>query len=274
MDLFFRKYGSGPPLIIVHGLYGSSDNWVTIGKALGSRFEVFIPDQRNHGRSRHSDHHSYELMRDDLLEFMDKHSIGKAILLGHSMGGKTIMFFATSFPERVNGLIVVDIAPKSYFSYSGESVQAADHLFIIRAMENMDLSKIRNRDEADREMSSRIKSGRVRQFLLKNLSRSKNGTFHWKLNIEVIRKDLVRILEGLNASEFERGNQITGFPVLFIRGANSTYILDSDIPFIRKIFPFAEVTTIPNAGHWLHAEQPELLIEKVVRFVFGDDETV
>ncbi len=272
MDLFFRKYGSGPPLIIVHGLYGSSDNWVTIGKELGKRFEVFIPDQRNHGRSPHSDHHNYDLMRDDLSEFMDKHSIEKAILLGHSMGGKTIMFFATSCPERVNGLIVVDIAPKSYFSYSGESVQAADHLFIIRAMENMDLSKIPNRDEANRELSSKIKSERVRQFLLKNLARSKNGAFRWKLNIEAIRKDLVRILEGLNASKFERGNQITGFPVLFIRGANSTYILDSDIPFIRKIFPYAEVIAIPGAGHWLHAEQPDLLIETVVQFVFGEEE--
>jgi esterase len=272
MDLFFRKYGSGPPLIIVHGLYGSSDNWVTVGKALAKRFEVFIVDQRNHGRSPHSEHHNYDLMRDDLLEFMDKQSIGKALLLGHSMGGKTIMFFAASYPERVNGLIVVDIAPKSYFSYSGESVQSADHLFIIRAMENMDLSEVSNREEADRELSSRITSDRVRQFLLKNLSRSKTGTFRWKLNLEVIRKDLVRILEGLNASEFERGNQITGFPILFIRGANSTYILDSDIPSIRKIFPYAEFTTIPGAGHWLHAEQPELLVEEVNGFVFGERE--
>lgn len=270
MDLFFRKYGSGPPLIIVHGLYGSSDNWVTIGKELGKRFEVYIPDQRNHGRSLHSDHHNYPLMRDDLLEFMDKHAIEKAILLGHSMGGKTIMFFATAYPERINGLIVVDIAPKSYFSYSGESVQAADHNFIIRAMETMDLLKINNREEANRKLSERIKSERVRQFLLKNLTRSKNGIFQWKLNVGVIRKDLIRILEGLNPSEFEHGNQITGFPVLFIRGANSTYILDSDLPFIRKIFPYAEMITIPGAGHWLHAEQPGLLVEKVLEFVFGE----
>ena len=137
-------------------------------------------------------------------------------------------------------------------------------------MENMDLSKISNREEANKELSARVRSERIRQFLLKNLSRSRNGTFHWKLNLAVIRKDLVRILEGLNVSEFEHGHQITGFPVLFIRGANSTYILDSDIPSIRKIFPYAEVVTIPDAGHWLHAEQPELLTEKVVQFVFGE----
>lgn len=271
MELFFRKYGSGPPLIIVHGLYGSSDNWVTIGQALGERFEVFIPDQRNHGRSPHSDHHNYDLMMADLLEFMDRQSIEKAILLGHSMGGKTVMFFAASYPDRVNGLVVVDIAPKSYFSYSGELVQSADHLFIIQSMEKMNLSEIVSREEANRELSVRIKSERVRQFLLKNLARSKDGTFRWKLNIGVIRKDLVRILDGLNASEFERGNQITGFPVLFIRGANSNYILDSDIPLIHKIFPFAGIVSIPDAGHWVHAEEPDLLVEKILEFVFGEN---
>jgi len=271
MELFFRKYGSGPPLIIVHGLYGSSDNWVTVGKALSERFEVFILDQRNHGQSPHSEHHSYDLMRADLLEFMDKQSIEKAMLLGHSMGGKTIMFFAASYPERVNGLIVVDIAPKSYFSYSGEAVQSADHLFIIQAMTKIDLSEIKNRDDANHVLSTQIKSERVRQFLLKNLIRSKDNSFRWKLNIEAIRKSLVRILDGLNASEFEHGNQITGFPVLFIRGANSNYILDSDIPGIHKIFPFAEIASVPDAGHWVHAEEPDVLVEKILEFVFGEE---
>ena len=267
MELFFKKFGTGPPLIIVHGLYGSSDNWIRIGRSLGRHFEVFIPDQRNHGRSPHNEQHNYELLRADLLEFMDRQSIERAVLLGHSMGGKTVMFFASSYPERINGLVVVDIAPKSYFSQPGRSVPTTDHMHMIGALERLDLSRVKRREEADRELRVHIGSPRVRQFLLKNLQRDANGQFSWKLNLEAIRNNLSRILEGLNESDFEQGNQITGFPVLFIRGEKSNYILDSDIPLIHKIFPFAEVVSIPDAGHWLHVEKGEVLIREIVNFI-------
>ena len=269
MELYFRKFGAGPPLIIVHGLYGSSDNWIRIGRSLGRHFEVVIPDQRNHGRSPHSEQHNYELLRADLLEFMDRQSIERAVLLGHSMGGKTVMFFAASYPDRINGLVVVDIAPRSYSFQPGIQVPTTDHMHMIRALEKLDLSRIKKREEADRELSVHIESPRVRQFLLKNLQRDANGQFMWKLNLEAIRNDLPRILEGLNESEFEQGRQITGFPILFIKGEKSNYILDSDIQLIHKIFPFAEVVSIPDAGHWLHVEKGEVLIQEIVNFILA-----
>ncbi len=177
MDLFYRKYGEGTPIIIVHGLYGSSDNWVTIGKELASDHEVFIIDQRNHGRSPHSQEHNYRLMKNDLLSFMDKMKLSKAHLIGHSMGGKTIMFFAADYPERIASLVVVDISPGSYRSLDQPSAQTVDHLNIITAMMNIDLSKAGSRKDIDTQLKDTIHSKRIRQFLLKNRRTERSGKF-------------------------------------------------------------------------------------------------
>lgn len=261
MKLFFRKYGQGPPLIIIHGLYGSSDNWVSIGRKLAENFEVFIIDQRNHGKSPHSLDHNYNLLRADLLEFMESQSIDKAVLIGHSMGGKTAMFFAADYPERVSHLVVADISPKSY-EYT-DSDQLLAHTTIIRAMFNLDFYGINSRQEVDDILAKSIPEDRIRQFLLKNIKRSKNNEYRWRINIRTIKNELKNILEGLDENQPE----ITGFPVLFIRGGNSDYILKDDEKAIRKIFPYADIETIPNAGHWLHAEQPELFLEKINNFI-------
>lgn len=255
-------------MIILHGLYGSSDNWVSIGKSLSRYFEVFIVDQRNHGRSPHSDHHNYELMRSDLFEFMGSQSIKKAILMGHSMGGKTVMAFASAYPEMVNGLVIIDIAPKSYLNIAGLSKQNVDHLSIIEALQKLNLPVITSRADADNQLSKYVKSERVRHFLLKNLYRTSGGGFAWKLNLEIIGKDLENIMGGTSGNDLVTADQITGFPVLFIRGAESNYILDSDLGLIRQIFPFAEVETIADAGHWIHAEQGEILVDKIIGFIF------
>jgi len=261
MDLFFRKYGEGPSLIILHGLYGSSDNWVSIGKELAENFEVYLIDQRNHGRSPHAPDHNYDVMKEDLKTFMDQHSIDKAIIMGHSMGGKTAMFFAAEYPERISHLIVVDISPRSY--KTNNSSQLKGHETIIRAMYNLDFYGIENRQEIDDILSKSIPQTRIRQFLLKNVNRSKDNEYSWSLNLRALKNDLPGIMEGLDDNQPE----ITGFPTLFIKGEESDYILDEDEKFIKRIFPYADIETVSNAGHWLHAEQPEIFMQKVNNFI-------
>ncbi len=269
MELFYRKFGEGHPMIIAHGLYGSSDNWVTIGKVLSEYFEVYLIDQRNHGRSPHSNEHNYDVMKADFIEFMDKHAIEKAVLLGHSMGGKTVMNVAVAHPERVSRLIVVDIAPKTYIRKIDYSFRSINHDKIITSLLKIDLKKAESREDIDKELSKSIIDARLRQFLLKNVQRSKDNLFEWNVNLHVLYDNFETILGGFDYSRFENGRGVTGFPALFVRGANSDYIVDEDIAGIKTVFPHAEVVTIPNAGHWLHAEQPELFIKKVKEFVFG-----
>ncbi len=261
MELFFRKYGEGPPLIIIHGLYGSSDNWVSIGRNLSEYFEVYLIDQRNHGRSPHSDKHNYNLLKEDLREFMDNQNIEKAILLGHSMGGKTAMFFATDYPERVSHLIVADISPLSYKNTG--SFQLLSHTTILNALCNIDFSNISSREDIDIILSKSIPQDKLRQFLLKNIKRSKDNKYSWSLNLETIQNEFTNIMEGLDNNK----SGITGFPVLFIKGENSEYISGQDIEAIELVFPYAEIETIPNAGHWLHAEQPDEFLRIVREFI-------
>lgn len=263
--------GEGPALIIIHGLYGASDNWVTTAKALSSHFEVFILDQRNHGRSPHSDKHNYDVMKEDLREFMDDHNIETAVLLGHSMGGKTVMFFAAEYPERVNGLIVVDIAPRSYYGRTDYAPRTIDHQSILSSLKEIDLGRFQTRSEIDHELSLSITSDKVRQFLLKNLKHGKDKRFVWKLNITALEQNLRHILEGIDESQFEKGRSITGFPVLFIRGGRSNYITDDDVGLIRKIFSLAEIRTIENTGHWVHAEAGDQLVKCITEFMLGDN---
>lgn len=267
MELFYRKEGEGPTIVIVHGLYGASDNWMSVARALSENYEVYLIDQRNHGRSPHSNIHTYEALVEDLKNFLDNHGIEKTILIGHSMGGKTVMFFARKFPERINNLIVVDIAPKDYKNLIDFSQQTVDHLNIINAMAAIDFSTIHSRKEIDDELAQTIPSKRVRQFLLKNLHREKDNTFSWSLNIEALKNNLNDILKGFDKEEIQNGLNIIGFPVLFIKGELSNYITETDYPTIRKVFPYAEIETIKDAGHWVHAEQPEEFIKTIKNFI-------
>ena len=267
MKLFYRKYGeSGPPLIIVHGLYGSGDNWVTIARELAEKFEVYVVDQRNHGQSPHSEVHDYPAMREDLREFMDDQDIEKAVLIGHSMGGKTIMCFAVEWPERVASLISVDIAPKSYNNLALASRKAPNHSGIIDALLALDVKNAESREELDLALRPRIGSSRIRGFLLKNVGRDSSGRFSWEINLEALYNNLDKIFAGLDAATIPAGG-ITGFPVLFISGADSDYIQAKDHLLIRSIFPVAEIVTIPGAGHWVHAEQPALLVKTITYFL-------
>jgi len=268
MKLFFRKYGeAGPPLVIVHGLYGTGDNWVSIARELSDNFEVYVVDQRNHGQSPHSEIHDYPAMREDLREFMDDQGIEKAVLIGHSMGGKTIMSFAMEWPERVASLVSVDIAPKSYSKLALASRKAPNHSGMIDALLAMDLENAESREELDLELRPRIASDRIRSFLLKNVRRDNSGKFSWRINLESLNNNLEKIFEGMDRSTILAEGGITGFPVLFISGANSDYILPGDHQLIRSIFPVADIVSLPGAGHWVHAEQPALLVKTIKYFL-------
>ncbi len=252
MNLHFKKIGEGQPLIILHGLFGTSDNWITLARRFAESFEVYLIDQRNHGRSPHSDEFSYDLMASDLLEFIQNHNLENPIVLGHSMGGKTAMNFAVHNPTLLSKLIVVDIAPKTY---------PVHHDAIIEALYSLNLSNIQSRKLADQELSMHITDFGTRQFLLKNLYRTSEGNYSWRMNLDSISDNIVRIGDGLEDSEMYEGQ------TLFIRGGKSKYIIDSDSDLLLNHFPNSKLNTILNAGHWVHAEAPDELYKLVMNFI-------
>lgn len=267
MHLFHRVEGTGKPLIIVHGLYGSSDNWLTVAKKLSAEYTVYLIDQRNHGRSPNSDEHSYEAMKNDLAEFFEQHKIGKATVIGHSMGGKTAMSFAADYPEHIEKLVVVDIAPKDYFLLNDES-QYYLHNNILRAMLEINFSKIESRKQVENFLKEKIDNTQIIQFLLKNVHRNKEThKYEWRLNVPVLYDNLDGIISGVNARWFDDRIPIAAYPVLFLKGANSNYILPEDYSSITRIYPEASIVEIPDAGHWLHAEQPQLFMDALWSFL-------
>lgn len=264
--LDFQKTGQGQPLFILHGLYGSGDNWLTIAKELASFCEVYLVDQRNHGKSFHSEIHDYPSMAADLKRLMDHLDIGKASILGHSMGGKTAMHFAAENPSRITKLIIADISPRTYFDHPSDIRESRFHETILRTLSSIDLKKITSLGDADALLKATVPDKQLRQFLLKNLDRNKETGFRWKLNPEVLLKNLDNLNAGME-SYIQNGISFTQFPTLFIRGEQSDYIREPDLLLIRRLYPLAQVTTIKNAGHWLHAQQPALFISVVKRFL-------
>lgn len=264
MKLFCRKYGEGPPLIILHGLYGSSDNWATIAKNLSDSFTVYLPDQRNHGQSPHSDIHDYDSMCDDLYELAADLGLKKFFLAGHSMGGKTAISFALKYPEMLNGLLIADISP--FINEANKNTAFSQHKSILEAILSIDLATIISRTDAEERLRDKIKDDKIRGFVLKNLQRSSANNFTWKLNAESLLKNLEKIMSGI-----DRGSQltqpITGFPVIFLKGGDSDYILPSDFGDILKIFPAAEFAIAERAGHWIHADRPDEVIRNLKRLL-------
>ncbi len=262
MKLFYRKYGTGDPVIILHGLFGVSDNWVTHARRLAEKFEVFVPDQRNHGQSPHSVDFNYRVLASDLLEFMHQHSLEKAHLIGHSMGGKVAMTFALEHPYMVRKLVVIDISPRSY-------THSQVHQDILHSMSAADLSVTKSRDEIENILQKHISSSRIRMMVLKNLHRAANGTFSWRVNVVGLRNNIHEITAAIAGEGAFPG------PVLFIRGGSSEYITDDDEELIVKYFPNAYIHTIANASHWLHADAPDELCRLFSSFlgkecVFGN----
>lgn len=260
VSMHFRKTGQGPVLIILHGLFGSSDNWNSIAKKLEGEFTVITPDFRNHGQSPHTPTHTYEDMTNDLEFLFTSLNIKKASILGHSMGGKVAMMFAAYFPEKIDNLIVADISPKSYQTGDSQISQSEENELILKIMANLDLKDFTSRTEIDQSLSHELKETVLRQFLLKNISRNKEGYFEWKINVPVLRDSLGAILHDVNQEWFESRKPIVEYPVTFLRGLKSQYIVDQDISDIKSIYPKAKIIDIPN-GHWLHSEQPDQFVE-------------
>lgn len=253
MELHYRTLGEGSPLIILHGLFGTSDNWQTLGKQFSETHKVYLLDLRNHGRSPHSDDFSYQLMTDDLLEFVEQHKLQDPIILGHSMGGKVAMNFAVQHPDKLSKLIVADIAPKAYPPH---------HDAILEGLRSIDLNTLQSRNDADAILAQKEDDVGTRMFLLKNLYRKEDNTFGWRLNIDAIEANLPGILDQVvSDTPFNK-------PTLFIRGGNSRYIKpEQDTAEIQTLFPQARIETIENTGHWLHAEKPQEFFALVNQFL-------
>ncbi|USD24083.1 alpha/beta fold hydrolase [Flagellimonas marinaquae] len=251
--LHSKILGKGQPLVILHGFLGMSDNWKTLGsKYAENGFEVHLIDQRNHGKSFHSEEFNYDVLSNDVITYMEHHNVESALVMGHSMGGKTAMQMATSHPKKVTKLIVADIAPKYYPPH---------HDFIFNGLSHLDFNTISDRREADDELAKHIKDRGIRQFLLKNLYWVEKERLGFRFNFDVLKNRMEEIGENIFPSAVYNG------PTLFLRGDRSEYIQPNDYDEIKRHFPIAIIETIDKAGHWLHAENPKQFFEKSDAFL-------
>lgn len=253
MELHSTILGQGRPLLILHGFLGMSDNWKTLGRKFSEEgMEVHLIDQRNHGRSPHSSEFNYQLLAQDVKDYMDIHSLTSAFILGHSMGGKTAMMAASQYPDLVEKLVVVDIAPRFYPPH---------HEQILKGLKALDQAQLNSRGEAEELLSSYIKDQGIKLFLLKNLYWKSKDVLGLRLNLDALIANIDAIGEALPETA------IYNKPSLFIRGANSSYITREDEMEIVRQFPEAEIVTIPKAGHWVHAENKQAFFEAVMQFL-------
>jgi len=255
MELFYREHGQGKPLIILHGLLGISDNFVTFGRQVARLgYHVIIPDQRNHGHSPHHPVINYYALTDDLAELIERLKIHDPVILGHSMGGKVGMRYALENPDQVQKIIVVDTSLRTYVRFNY-------HLQLIDAMQSIDFDVVKTRQEAEARLSENISDKRIRQFLMKNLYRKEKHRLGWRPNLPVISYHIDSMYDGVfYSTRFTK-------PALFIRGGKSDYILEEDIPAIKQNFPQADIRTIENGTHWVHAEEPGKFMDMITEFL-------
>jgi len=251
--IFSRVYGKGTPLVIIHGLFGMSDNWNTLGKRFAEKFNVHIVDLRNHGRSFHSNDFSYNFMAEDIEKYIHSLNLDSPIIIGHSLGGKVGMNLALRSNIKFRKLIVVDIAPKKY------SVDF--HKNILEFLSSISIKEFSSRVQIDELLSSEIKDFSVRQFLMKNLYRDTKKEFNWRFNIMVLKEKLD------NISGVDFLDKKINIPTLFLSGERSNYINEDDKQLISNYFDNYQIYTIENSGHWIHAEQPELFYNSVMSFI-------
>jgi|TARA_B110000967_G_C18898545_1_gene572667 esterase len=250
--LHSRILGKGTPFLILHGFLGMGDNWKTLGNKFAKNHEVHLVDQRNHGRSFHSDDFSYDGLVNDLNNYIEHYKLDKIILLGHSMGGKAAMHFAVNYPEKVHKLIIADISPRVY---------PAHHQDILKALNMVDFDVQKSRNEIEAVLEYYIPQFGVRQFLMKNIVRKEKEGFDYRFNLEVLTANYQEIT--LKLTPF---TQFEG-ETLFLSGEKSGYIGIDDEPLISAHFPKATIVTVKNAGHWLHADNPSDFYDETVRFI-------
>ncbi len=253
MNLHSNIIGEGKPFIILHGFLGMGDNWKTLAKQFSeANFEVHLVDQRNHGRSFHSEEFDYDVMAEDLKTYCKTNNLKEVVLLGHSMGGKTAMLFATKYPELVNNLIVADISPRYY---------PVHHDAILEGLSQLNFSELKTRGEADKALSNYVHEVGTRMFLLKNLYWVEKGQLGLRINLDVLKANVSEVGEALPIhATFQKDT-------LFLRGDRSEYIGEADETIIHRHFPNSKIITISNAGHWLHAENPKEFYKAVMNFV-------
>jgi pimeloyl-ACP methyl ester carboxylesterase len=256
MKLAYREFGTGQPLIILHGLFGQSDNWNTLAKNFADKgFHVFTLDQRNHGLSPHSNEWDYEVMADDLKEFIDNHNLQKPILLGHSMGGKTVLFFELNYSGIADKLIIADIAARAYKPH---------HAMVLKALHAVDFNSITTRKEAEAILNNHLEDFGTKQFLLKNIYWKDNESkqMAWRFNLKTITELYDNI--GVVVPNYKSSTK-----TLIINGEKSNYVSEKDKLDFEKRFTNVRFKTILNAGHWLHAEKPKEFFEAVIEFLFN-----
>jgi len=253
MQLHSNIIGEGQAFVILHGFLGMNDNWKTLGRQFEEQgFEMHLVDQRNHGHSFHHDAFNYQVLVEDLKSYCDAHNLEKIILLGHSMGGKTAMLFAVTYPELVSKLIIADISPRFY---------PIHHEKILEGLSALNFDELKSRGEADKILEHYVSDFGTRQFLLKNLYWIEKGKLALRINLEVLKENVSEIGEELPMYSSFNGD------TLFLRGEKSEYILDQDESLIKRHFPNSNVITIANVGHWLHAENPKDFFDQVIVFV-------
>ncbi|MAD96145.1 MAG: alpha/beta hydrolase [Flavobacteriaceae bacterium] len=253
MEVLHSKIlGEGQPFLILHGYFGMSDNWKTLGNQFAKDYQVHLLDQRNHGRSFHAREFNYEVMADDLLTYIEHHELSNCILLGHSMGGKTAMLFAVEHPDLIDKLIIADIAPRAYRPHHNE---------ILAALNSVDFTKHNSRKLIDEQLQSLIPIAGVRQFLMKNVYWREKGVLDFRFNLASLTENNPEVGKPLPPNtHFEK-------ETLFLAGGSSGYITSEEVPLIKHHFPQAMIHTMKNAGHWLHAERPQEFYNEVMKFL-------
>lgn len=254
MKLHANVLGSGKPMLILHGFLGMGDNWKTLGSRFADEegFQVHLIDQRNHGRSPHTEEFSYEIMAEDIKDYCDQNDLDDIVLIGHSMGGKTAMHVAIEYPQLLDALIVVDIAPKYYPPH---------HQTILEGLTMLQNTKLSSRRTADEKLKDYIKDLGIRQFLLKNLYWKEKGKLAFRMNLPVLKDKIETVGQAL-ADEAEYGGR-----TLFIKGGKSNYIKDDDKNLLKKHFPKSQLLTIKDTDHWVHAEKPDAFFKGVMGFL-------
>lgn len=246
-----KIYGQGDPIIILHGLFGMLDNWQTVAKKLAEDYMVILIDQRDHGKSAHTDAFDYKLLAEDLYQFLEENWIHRCHIIGHSMGGKTTMQFAAMHSDLIDKMVVVDIGPKAYLP---------GHDTIFKALRSVPIDEVSSRKEVEEIISEYIEDKGVRLFLMKNLQRKKEGGFRWKMNLELLYREYPNIISKVDT------NEAIDVDTLFIYGSKSRYILDDEVKEIKEVFPYSRFEKL-DAGHWIHAEKPVELVELVRDFL-------